>query len=70
MGGAMASNYAAKHAEQLEGLILLGAYIYGGYPVEKALTIYGSFNDNLEPKMDYTQNIIKIECGNHAQFGN
>ena len=70
MGGAMASDYASDNPENIEGLILLGAYIYGDYPPSKSLTIYGSFNDNLEESMDYTENIIKIDGGNHAQFGN
>lgn len=70
MGGAMASSYAAKHQEQLDGLILLGAYIYGDYPPEKALTIYGTFNANLEKNITYTENIVIIQGGNHAQFGN
>lgn len=70
MGGAMASSYASDNPDKIEGLILLGAYIYGDYPAEKALTIYGSFNDDLEAHIDYTENIVKIEGGNHAQFGN
>ena len=48
----------------------MGAYIYGDYPPEKALTIYGTFNSNLEKDINYTENIVKIEGGNHAQFGN
>ena len=32
MGGAMASQFAADHPDQVEGLILLGAYLYGDYP--------------------------------------
>ncbi|MEG1331947.1 MAG: alpha/beta fold hydrolase [Eubacterium sp.] len=70
MGGAMASSYAAKHQDTVDGLILLGAYIYGDYPPEKALTIYGTFNSDLEEKMPYTENRIVIDGGNHAQFGN
>lgn len=70
MGGAMASSYASDNQEILEGLILIGAYVYGGYPVESALTIYGTFNDNLEENIDYTENIVIIEGGNHAQYGN
>lgn len=70
MGGGMASSYASKHPEKVEGLLLMGAYIYGDYPVEKTLTIYGSYNSNLEEKMDYTENIFLIEGGNHAKFGN
>lgn len=70
MGGAMASSFASKHADELEGLILLGAYVYGDYPPQDALTVYGTFNSNLEKDIDYTDNIVKIEGGNHAQFGN
>lgn len=70
MGGGMASSYASKNPDKVEGLLLMGAYIYGDYPVEKTLTIYGSYNSNLEEKMDYTENIILIQGGNHAKFGN
>ena len=70
MGGAMASRFAAKHPDQVDGLILLGAYLYGDYPEEDTLTIYGSLNQRVEDHIDYTQNIVEIEGGNHAQFGN
>lgn len=70
MGGAMASSYASKNSDKVKGLILLGAYIYGDYPPEKTLTVYGTFNSNLEKNIDYTENIIVIDGGNHAQFGN
>lgn len=48
----------------------MGAYVYGDYPPKKALTVYGSFNSDVEENIDYTDNVIKIEGGNHAQFGN
>ncbi|MFA7108148.1 MAG: alpha/beta fold hydrolase [Sphaerochaetaceae bacterium] len=70
MGGAMASSYAANNKEKVEGLILLGAYIYGELSPEDAITIYGTFNSNLEKNIDYTENVIIIDGGNHAQFGN
>lgn len=70
MGGGMASSYASDHPENVEGLLLIGAYVYGDYPPEKALTIYGTLNANLEENIDYTENIVIIEGGNHAQFGN
>lgn len=70
MGGAMASSYAAKHPDEVDGLILLGAYIYGDYPDEKTLTVYGSLNQSVEDHIDYTENIVEIQGGNHAQFGN
>lgn len=70
MGGAMASQFASEHPEQLDGLILLGAYIYGDYPDDDALTVYGSLNQSVEDHIDYTENIVEIQGGNHAQFGN
>ncbi len=70
MGGAMASQYAANHSDQVDGLILLGSYIYGDYPDEDTLTIYGSLNQSVEDHIHYTENIVEIEGGNHAQFGN
>ena len=70
MGGAMASQFASDHPDQVDGLILMGAYIYGDYPDEKSLTIYGSLNQSVEDHIDYTENIVEIEGGNHAQFGN
>ena len=70
MGGAMASKFASDHPGQVEGLILLGAYLYGDYPPEKTLTIYGSLNQSVEDHIDYTENIVEIPGGNHAQFGN
>lgn len=70
LGGVMASNYAAKNQEKVQGLILLGAYVYGDYPATDAITIYGTFNSDLETNINYTDNIVKIEGGNHAQFGN
>ena len=70
MGGAMASKFASDHPGQVDGLILMGAYIYGDYPDEKTLTIYGSLNQSVEDHIDYTENIVEIQCVNHAQFGN
>lgn len=70
MGGAMASQFAADHPDEVDGLILLGAYLYGDYPPENTLTIYGSLNQSVEDNIDYTENIVEIQGGNHAQFGN
>jgi hypothetical protein len=70
MGGAMASNFASGNQDKVKGLILLGAYVYGDYPPENALTIYGSFNTSVAEQIDYSDNIVVIEGGNHAQFGN
>lgn len=70
MGGAMASSFASKHEKDVAGLVLMGAYLYGDFPPAKTLTVYGTFNSDLEKKIDYTENIVVIEGGNHAQFGN
>ena len=34
------------------------------------ITVYGSLNQSVEDKIDYTENVVEIEGGNHAQFGN
>ncbi len=70
LGGAMASQYASKNPESVDALILMGAYIYGDYPVENTLTIYGSLNTSVADKLEYDTNVVVIEGGNHAQFGN
>jgi hypothetical protein len=70
MGGAMASSFASNNQEKVQGLILLGAYVYGDYPPEKSLTIYGTFNTSVADAINYSDNIVVIEGGNHAQFGN
>ncbi|MDO4851490.1 MAG: alpha/beta fold hydrolase [Actinomycetota bacterium] len=70
LGGVMASAYASEHPGEVDGLILLGAYVYGDFPAGRALTVYGSLNQNVEDRIDYTENVVEIEGGNHAQFGN
>lgn len=70
MGGAMASDYASKHQDKVKGLILMGAYLYGDYPAENALTVYGTLNTSVAEKINYTANVVAIKGGNHAQFGN
>lgn len=71
LGGAMASSYMSKNQDRLKGLILLGAYIYGDISPDKALTIYGS-NDQVlnKDKITYEKNIVVVNGGNHAYYGN
>jgi pimeloyl-ACP methyl ester carboxylesterase len=70
LGGAMASSYAAGHADKIQGLILLGAYIYGDVDPRDALTVYGTMDLQLDlSKIDYDENVVVLEGGNHAQFG-
>lgn len=71
LGGAMASSYASEHPDKVQGLVLLGAYLYGDYPVQHALTLYGSEDKVMNrEKLTYTENVVEIAGGNHAQFGN
>ena len=42
----------------------------GDYPAEDTLTVYGSLKQSVEDHIDYTENVVEIEGGNHAQFGN
>ncbi|KIR03865.1 carboxymethylenebutenolidase-related protein [Lachnospiraceae bacterium TWA4] len=71
LGGAFASKYASNHQDKVEGLFLLGAYVYGDFPKEKSLTIYGS-NDQIlnRSKIDYTTNVQVFDGANHGGFGN
>jgi len=71
LGGVMASSFAVDYANQIDGVILLGAYVYGGWSPDQALTIYGSLDQVLDKtKIDYTTNVLVIEGGNHANYGN
>ncbi|AZK48654.1 alpha/beta hydrolase [Paenibacillus lentus] len=70
LGGAMASSYASKHVDKLEGMILLGAYSVGATELP-TLAIYGSEDMIMDSaKLDNTPNQHVIEGGNHAYFGN
>lgn len=79
LGGAMAASYAARHLEELDGLVLFAAYptdslVRDGFQV---ISVYGSEDRVLnQVKMeeglkwmpaDYTE--VCIQGGNHAQFG-
>lgn len=70
LGGAMASSYLSDNPDSAAGLILLGAYVYGEVDPARALTLYGSEDGVLDrTKIDYTENVLVIEGGNHAGFG-
>lgn len=71
LGGAMASSYANKNSERIEGLILLGAYPVGSNTELPMLALYGSEDTVLDKaKLDTTPNKHEIKGGNHAYFGN
>ena len=61
---------ASERPDEVDGLILLGAYLYGDYSPKDTLTVYGSLNQSVEDKINYTENVVEIQGGNHAQFGN
>ena len=42
----------------MDDFILLGAYLYGDYPPEKILTVYGSLNQSVEDNIDYTEIVV------------
>lgn len=69
LGGAFASAYADRHAHRLAGIALLGAYGINRNPLP-ALYIYGS-NDGLlnRGKLAGLPNVLVIQGGNHAYFG-
>ena len=71
LGGVAASKFAAQFPGEVDGLMLLGAYDYGGYDPTNTLVIYGSNDHNLDlAKIDFDKNeVYCIEGGNHAWFG-
>lgn len=70
LGGAMASSYVKGNEDKLSGLILLGAYPVNDSPIS-TLCIYGSEDIMLDKtKLEGVANVLRLEGGNHAQFGN
>lgn len=78
LGGAIASDFACKNPDKLEGVILLAAYPFKDVPEDlKMLVIYGSEDEviNVEKikegrelaPTDYKE--VEISGGNHAGFG-
>ena len=79
LGGAMASNYAAAHSEDFDGLILLAAYSPKDLTgtTLRVLSVYGS-EDGVMNRESYEKNWSKLPAnttevvldgGCHAQFG-
>ena len=80
LGGAMAAFYAAKHPDDLDGMVLLAAYSTKDLHEEdfSVISLYGSEDEVLNMNKieesraympaNYTE--ICLEGGNHAQFGN
>lgn len=69
LGGAMASSYMEKHHDEVEGLILLGAYPVNEAPVN-TLAVYGTYDLKLNlEKVLLADEVYEIIDGNHANFG-
>ena len=79
LGGAMAANYAAAHAEDFNGLILLAAYSTKDLTgtTLRVLSVYGS-EDGVMNRESYEKNRenlpvdtteVVLDGGCHAQFG-
>ena len=79
LGGAMAAEYASKHAQAFDGLVLLGAYSAADLTASglRVLSIYGTEDGVLNrekyenSRANYPEAFEErvIEGGNHAQFG-
>ncbi|MBK5254064.1 MAG: carboxymethylenebutenolidase [Peptostreptococcaceae bacterium] len=69
LGGAMASSYASDNEDLIDGLLLLGAYVYGDFNPENSITIYGENDLGLDRSKIGDVNVYEIEGGNHAGFG-
>lgn len=71
LGGAMAGSCASKNPDRVKGLVLLGSYLYGTFPPEQSLIVYGSEDEVLDrSKITYHEYVVELAGGNHAQFGN
>lgn len=78
MGGIVAANYAQKHPDRIDGIVLLASYTTERVDARlKLCSVYGSEDGCLEREV-YAANLDKwpqdstelvIEGGNHAQFG-
>jgi hypothetical protein len=69
LGGAMASSYAVKNEAKIKGVVLLGAYPTGSLNIP-VLALYGSEDGVLDrTKLNGIGDVVEIEGGNHAYFG-
>ncbi len=80
LGGYSAASYAAKHPEQVAGIVLLGAYPGGndlsGFPM-KALSIHGGNDDIVNAErlaqgrsfLPSAARYVEIPGANHSQYG-
>ena len=81
LGGAMAAQYASKHPDKVDGLVLWAAYPPSGVDLSGSelavASIYGTRDglvsqgdiDASRGQLPSTARYVPIEGGNHAQFG-
>ena len=78
-GGFVSAQYAAAHADQVEGLVLLGSYANADISDSglNVITIHGTndlvcsqekFEADL-PNLPASAHVLQLQGGNHAQFG-
>ncbi|AFA47116.1 alpha/beta hydrolase [Acetobacterium woodii] len=80
LGGVMAADYVANHPDQVEGLVLLGAYANKDLSQSKvtALSLFGTEDWGLKPeafaaaknKMPEKTTYFEMIGANHSGFGN
>lgn len=80
LGGVVASSWAADHASEVEGVVLLASYPTADLSSSglRAISLYGSEDgvlnrdayDEARAKLPASVEEVVIEGGNHAQFGN
>lgn len=80
LGGVVASSWAADHAGEVEGVVLLASYPTADLSSSdlRAISLYGSEDEVLNrdaydegrAKLPSSVEEVVIEGGNHAQFGN
>lgn len=80
LGGVVASGWAADHADEVEGVVLLASYPTSDLSQDglRVLSLYGSNDevlnrsayDEARPRLPAGFEEVVIEGGNHGQFGN
>lgn len=81
LGGSMAANFAVKHPDEVQGLVLLAAYPASSDHLEgssiRVISISGTLDglatpEKIEasrPLLPADTQFVQIDGGNHAQFG-
>ena len=77
LGGSMAAKYLSKHADEFDGLVLLGSYSVDDVSGSRVISILGTEDEitNMKKYEKYKVNIpigceeVLITGGNHAYFG-